>query len=109
MSNTNDLTQAILKYLNYSGKFKAWRNNNNAVYDTKKQIFRKNPTTKLGVGDIIFIRKKDGLYGECEIKTGKDILSEEQKNHIREIIEAHCMSLVVHSFDEFLLLIKKWE
>jgi len=41
-TQTNNLTNSCLRFLNVMG-YKAWRNNNGAVYDVKAKSFRKNP------------------------------------------------------------------
>jgi len=72
MTLTNAITTAILNYLNYSGHL-AWRENNNAVYDPTRKVFRRSKSfTPLGIGDICFIEHGTGIHCEIEIKTGKD-------------------------------------
>jgi hypothetical protein len=103
MTRTNETTKAILTYLNHKG-YKAWRNNNNAVYSVKQQSFRKNPTALKGVSDILGFNKSTGLIIAIEIKTGKDKASPEQELFINDVNASGGIGLFVKTFDEFLLL-----
>lgn len=82
----NQATRQILDYLNMSG-FYAWRNNNNAVYDQKKQAFRSGSVEK-GVADIMGYSKTDGRIIAIEVKVGKDKPSPEQRRFIDGIVKA---------------------
>ena len=108
MTKTNSLTQAILKYLNYSGKYVAWRNGSHAVYSVTRKAFLKNPTTKLGIPDILGYRKSDSRFLAIEIKTGKDKLSLEQVSFIQEAKKSLCICFVASDFDQFLAELKKY-
>lgn len=76
----NQATRQILNYLNLAG-FYAWRNNNNAVWDEKKQIFRKGSVEK-GIPDILGFEKATGKMIAVEVKAGKDKPSPEQLRFI---------------------------
>jgi hypothetical protein len=82
--------------------YKAWRNNNGAVYDVKAKSFRKNPNTLLGVPDIIGFNKTTGKFIGVEIKAGKDVLSNEQKEFKRIALESGCICLVVKTIDDLI-------
>ena len=97
---TNSLTQSILRYVNYNG-FKCWRNNNGAIYSVKQKTFRKNPSSLLGISDIIGFRKSDGKFIAIEIKTGKDKLSAHQLIFISDIRSAGGIAIVAKSFEQF--------
>lgn len=71
-TSTNELTKAVLNYLRMKN-YVAWRQNNNAVWDEKKKIFRSNSVFR-GVPDIIALSPEGKAYA-FEIKTGKDKLS----------------------------------
>lgn len=98
-SETNNLTQAVIRLLNYSG-FKAWRNGNHAVYSPTRKQFMKNPTRLIGVPDIIGYRKTDGKSIYVEIKTGRDKLSPEQIQFIADAKKARCIVLVVENIQQ---------
>lgn len=100
MTATNSLTHAIIRYLNYNG-FKAWRNGNHAVFSRKRNAFMKNPTTMLGVSDIIGIQKHTGRFIAIEIKIGKDSLSEAQKLFISDVIAFGGIAFVAKNFEDF--------
>lgn len=97
----NSLTNSIVKFLNFNG-FKAWNVYNGAIYDPKKQIYRKNPQKKKGVFDICGFRIQDGRHLEIEIKVGKDRLSDYQKRHLADLEKAGALCFVARNFDEFL-------
>ena len=100
MTNTNSLTQAILLYVNHNG-FKAWRNNNSAIYSVKQKTFRKNPATLHGVSDIIGYNRKTGVALYVEVKTGKDKLSDAQERFLTDAELAGCLVFVARDFDSF--------
>lgn len=100
MTRTNQTTQAIIRYLNYNG-FVVWRNHNGAVYDPKREVFRKNPTSLKGVFDIIGFRESDGKHIEIEVKTGRDKMSEEQLWHLTKLKSSNCICLVVKDYYDF--------
>lgn len=100
MTRTNSLTQAIIRCANYSG-WKCWRNNNGAVYSVKQKTFRKNPTTLLGISDLIGFRRRDGKFIAVEIKTGKDKLSSHQINFLADVRAAGGIAIVAHTYEEF--------
>lgn len=108
MSKTNDLTKAIILYLNYNG-FRAWRNNSVGIYDPTKGIYRKNKGQLNGIGDVIGFRKSDGKHIEVEVKTGSDKLSPDQLIHINELKTGHCIQLVANTFDQFESEIKQYK
>lgn len=105
MSKTNDLTQSILRILNASGEYKAWRNNNGALYDVKRATYRKNPTHLKGVFDIVGFStnksKTPGRHLEIEIKTGKDKMSAYQDEHKTDLLNAVCIAFIVGSLEDF--------
>ena len=101
MTTTNATTKAIIRYLLLTGKYKAWRNNNGAIFDRKRNCFRKNPSALLGIADICGYRKSDGKAIYVEIKTGKDKLSPEQILFLEDARKANCIVFEVKDFDDF--------
>lgn len=75
-SPTSALTRAALATLHVHG-FTAWRQNNGAVYDPRKKVFRAGSTTK-GISDILGYHERTGLQAAVEVKIGRDTLSDEQ-------------------------------
>lgn len=76
-SPASALTRAALAVLHLHG-FTAWRQNNAAVFDVTKQVFRKG-SAKRGISDIIGYHEATGLFAVVEVKVGRDTLSDEQK------------------------------
>lgn len=82
-SPTNALTQAIIQLLTLHG-FRAWRQNNAAIYDPTRQVFRANSAEK-GISDILGYHRRSGLFCAVEVKTGSDKLSPEQAEFLAGI------------------------
>ena len=100
MGATSDLTKQVIEYLSYNHV--VWRNNN--VRAVRGRTF----TGKMGVGDIIGYRKKDGKALFIEIKTGADKPSTEQLEFIADARNAGCIAFVAHSFDDMLKEIREY-
>jgi len=75
-SAANALTKAIIELLTLHG-FHAWRQNNAAVYDPTRQVFRAGSSTK-GISDVLCYHKRTARFGAVEVKVGADKLSKEQ-------------------------------
>lgn len=64
-----DVQNLILDYLNRQSDFFAWRNNNHAVYDPVKKVFRKKVGFDIkGVSDILGIYMPHGVFIAIEAK-----------------------------------------
>lgn len=87
--------------------YRAWRNNNGGVYDPARKIFRKNPALEKGVPDILGFNKKTGQFVCIEVKVGKDKLTAEQMDFLKEARAAGCMALEARSVDDLLLRLAK--
>ncbi|MDQ7818742.1 MAG: VRR-NUC domain-containing protein [Melioribacteraceae bacterium] len=95
--SANNLTEAIITYLNLNGHF-VWRQNNAGIYDPTKKIFRKNKKQKKGVADVCGITKTGiGLY--VEVKT-TDKLSNDQKLFKAEILRRNGIYIEARSIDD---------
>lgn len=93
----NDLTDAIITYLNLNGHF-VWRQNNQGLYDTQKRVFRKNANQKKGIADVCGITKTGtGLY--VEVKT-TDQLSNDQKLFKAEILRRNGIYIEARSIED---------
>lgn len=121
---TNDLTRFVIDYLNGTGQYKVWRNNNipstrhsvvteviNAfdgqgnpieiVTEHVKVNFKKNQKT-VSTLDVIGYRLWDGCHTEIEIKTGRDKLDPEQAEHLADLQKSGCISFVVTNEKSFI-------
>lgn len=95
--SANNLTEAIVTYLNLNGHF-VWRQNNQGLYDTQKKVFRKSKMQKKGIADICGITKTGiGLY--VEVKT-TDKLSEDQKLFKAEILRRNGIYIEARSIED---------
>jgi len=94
MDTTDDITNAILKYLNFHGA--AWRTN---MVHVRR---RKMPKDQQGIGDIVGSLKPLGRHIEVEVKREGDYLRPSQIRHMERVREAGGIYLVVYSFDDFL-------
>jgi hypothetical protein len=102
--SSNALTKAAITYFSAKG-FECWRNNNLPAYDLKAKAFRKN-TTKKGVSDIIGYNKATGQALFVEIKAGKDKLSIEQTQFLKDAEKANCFVRVIRSVDDLVNFFK---
>ena len=96
-SPTNATTQQILRFLFEQGAF-CWRQGASGI-PMPGGGFR--PSGKVGVTDILGIFKSLALA--IEVKTGKDRLSPEQEGFLASFKASGGLSMVVHSYDDFLL------
>jgi len=112
---TNEFTAFVIKYLNDSGKFVAWRSNNTpstrievikeeGKEDIVKVHFKKNQKT-IAVLDVTGYRVSDGKHLQIEIKVGKDTLKPDQKQHLQAMQKAGCISFVTSTKHDFMLQI----
>lgn len=96
--SANALTKQVIKILWLKG-WQVWRQNNAAVYDPTKNIFRSNSTIK-GISDIIGFNKKDARFIAIEIKVGKDKLSVEQKLFLDYVNKSGGIGLEVRKIED---------
>lgn len=85
-SPTNALTKAVVQLLTLAG-CKAWRQNNGAVYDPTREVFRAGSATP-GISDVLGYHRATGRFVAVEIKTGTDKLSPEQTAFLAEVRRA---------------------
>ncbi|MDE3250278.1 MAG: VRR-NUC domain-containing protein [Bacteroidota bacterium] len=95
---TNALTQQCIRMLHLAG-VEAWRQNNGGVYDPKIKRFRKNSSTP-GISDVIGFHRATGRFVACEVKVGKDKLSEEQLAFLRRVKAGNGITMVVRTVDD---------
>lgn len=103
-TSTNDLTQLALRMFKMKG-FKAWRQNNGGVYDAKIKGYRRNSSTP-GISDVLGFHRQTGQFLACEIKTGKDTLSNEQIEFLNDVKLSGGIAIVVRSSEDLELFIK---
>lgn len=96
--SANTLTKHVIKLLDLKG-FNVWRQNNGAVYDEKKKCFRKNSATP-GISDIIGYHRKTGQFIACEIKAGKDKLSEDQRLFLERVNRSGGIGIEVRRIED---------
>lgn len=99
MGTIENKTQlSIIKYLKAQGIY-CWRNNTMGTYDRKLNLYRSNPYTLKGVGDILGILP-DGrfLSVECKSSTGK--ASADQLLFVKRCTALGGLCVVIHSLDE---------
>jgi hypothetical protein len=111
---TNEFQTFVKNWLNKTGQFRVWRNNNipstrheviveeipaydaegNAVIIKTEHVkvhFKKNQK-EVSTFDLIGFRIRDGKHLEIEIKTGKDKLDEDQVKHLKALQASGCIS-----------------
>ena len=82
-SPANALTKAVVQLLTLHG-FHAWRQNNAAVYDPTRQVFRAGSSTR-GISDVLGYCKRTSRMAAVEVKVGSDKLSPEQAHFLAGI------------------------
>lgn len=103
---TNALTKEALRILNLKG-FRVWRQNNTGVWDEKIQSYRASENNLHGVSDIIGYHKRTGQFIACEIKAGKDILSQAQKIFLADVANSGGVALVVRTTEDLEEFLKR--
>lgn len=102
---------AILKYLTLRKDLIAdcWRNNNAAIYDRKREIFRKNPLSKLGIPDICgYLVTGVSLFVEVK-RTEKSIRSPEQIAFIEKAVKNNCLAFFTWSMEDCIQKLDRYE
>ncbi|QNH60730.1 VRR-NUC domain-containing protein [Hymenobacter sediminicola] len=82
-TGTNSFTQAVVQLLTLEGCL-IWRHNNAPVYDPKLECFRRG-SAKTGLPDTLGFYRTTGHIVAVEIKTGKDVLSDEQREFLAAV------------------------
>ena len=95
----NELTKTIIWDMYWVREGVAYRINNGAVFDKKRQVYRKGVQRK-GIPDIIGII--NGRFIGIEVKIGADRQSADQKEIEKEIKEAGGVYFIVKSYDDSL-------
>jgi hypothetical protein len=103
-ATANELTKTIIFDMYWVREGLAYRINNGAIYDTKRQVYRKGVQRK-GIPDIIGII--NGRFIGIEVKIGRDRQSADQKEVEREINEAGGVYFIAKSYDDYLEKIAK--
>ena len=99
-TTANELTKTIIWDMYHVRGGVAYRINNGAVYDTKRNVYRKGVQRK-GIPDIIGII--NGTFYGIEVKIGKDRQSAEQKEIENEINAAGGVYFIAKSYDDYLI------
>lgn len=94
----NRLTKEALRIFDLCG-YEVWRQNNAAVYDDKKKVYRRG-SAKKGVSDIIGYHRKTALFIAAEIKVGRDRLSPEQTSFLGGIIRSGGIGIVIKNYQD---------
>ncbi|OIN57270.1 hypothetical protein [Arsenicibacter rosenii] len=94
---TNDLTQAIIKYLRFHGHY-AVRVNTFGMFNRKTSSYRRS-TTDRGTADIHACI--DGRHVSIEVKSGSDRLSKQQKTVQEQVQNADGICLIISDFYGF--------
>jgi hypothetical protein len=98
-------SKAICQYLalcETKGELTFWRQNNNAVYDRSKGLFRAfNATgTKKGVPDVVVCKAPTGTLVALEVKAPRGYQSPEQKTMQASIEKVGGYYFVVRGADD---------
>ena len=105
MKAADTLTKNCLLILAAKG-FYCWRQNNSAVFDATKKVYRSNSATK-GIPDILGFHTQTGTFICVEIKVGKDSLSVHQKDFLQKAINANAFVFVIKTSDDIEKMVKQ--
>ena len=95
----NQILNSVCEYLTLH-KYFFWRNNNVAIYDKSRGVFRRMPKyAKKGVPDLILIDKV--CYG-LEIKKTKGKQSQDQKDFENDFTKAGGKYFIIRSIDDLI-------
>jgi hypothetical protein len=118
---TNEFQKWVIDYLNNTGQFKVWRNNN--IPSTRKSLQKqwmqgttrsgqiievevlvekvhfKAHQTDVSTFDVIGFRIWDGRHVEIEVKYGNDKLDVDQKKHLADLQKSDAISFVATGKD----------
>lgn len=97
-STANDLTRAVLDFLNLQTDATAWRQPNVPAFDHKTGKHRAG-TVQKGIADIG--ATKSGRSLQIEIKIGKDRMSDDQKAFAERVQKAGGVYIIARNFEQF--------
>lgn len=95
----------ILMFLEKFPNIVAWKNNNAAIYDAKKRVYRK-PVSRFqpkGIPDIIGyckVKDKGTLPLFIEVKTPTGRATQEQKDFLLKASHFGCIAVIARSVEE---------
>lgn len=97
-----EIERAILTWLNYQPKTKAWKNKSTGTYDPIKKCFRRSsdPFSQKGTADILGIWH--GKMICIEVKSAKGRLTPEQKLFLQDMASLGAICLVARSLQDVL-------
>lgn len=97
-----DIQLHILKYLQGIGAM-AGKSKTTGIYDAKRRCFRTDPYLFKGYPDLTIFWKKQLFF--CEVKSGKNQQSEEQRTFQRYCMEAGIIYILAYSVDDVVSVI----
>lgn len=96
-----EIENAILAYLNYLPKCFAWKNQNAAIYDPSKKLYRSLGKFQFkGISDIIGIYKGIPLFIEVKTPKTKKNLTLHQKAFLNRCTEEGGIAFVACSIND---------
>lgn len=91
------LQREVIVVLNSIG-FVAWINKANAVWDQKRQVFRKNVTGRNGISDVLGYQVGTGRFLAVELKASKgDKLTDDQVTFLQEVTTYGGLAVMVRN------------
>jgi penicillin-binding protein-related factor A (putative recombinase) len=96
-----EIENAILTYLNYLPNCFAWKNQNTAIYDPTKKLYRSLGKFQFkGISDIIGIYKARPLFIEVKTPKTKNNLTLHQKEFLNRCTQEGAIAFVACSIDD---------
>lgn len=102
-ATTNNLTKAIINFLIDKGHY-AFRVNNGAIYDPKRETFRRKGKNDPALSDVMGILRPSGVFIAIEVKNAAtgDRARSGQKKFAREIQERGGIHYFAKRFVDFI-------
>lgn len=95
---TNNLTKAIVKYMNCIGM--GGRVNRTGIYNEETQSWMKSHTIE-GISDVVGCIKPSGRIMAVEIKVDNDTLTEDQYKYLCAVKRCGGIGMVAKTFDHY--------
>lgn len=92
-----DIQRQILEYLRFVGAY-GGKTKTQGTFDSKRQVFRRDPFTFVGFPDLAFFYK--GAFGFIEVKSEKGKQSDFQKRFQKLCEEAHVIYILARSVED---------
>ena len=93
----SDIVRQILEYMRWIGAY-AGKTKTQGTFDSKRQVYRRDPYTFVGFPDLAFFYKN--TFGFIEVKSAKGVQSDFQKEFQKLCILAHVPYVLARNVED---------